>query len=284
MQYGIVVDSGCDMIDLGANITGNIDFTRVPLKLDIGDKEFVDDFNLDIKEFMKEMYDYKGKTGSAAPSPQAWFDAYEKSEYVFVISITGTLSGSFSSAQTAADMFKEQYPNRKIYLIDSKSAGPEISLIAQKIAQYISEGLDFETICERIEDYRKHTSLLFILKSLDNLIKNGRVSKLKGTIAGLLGIKILGTASDEGDLELLQKCRGKMTAYDHAIKEMLKRNYNGGKIIISHCFAEDTAEYIIAKIKEQYPNCSTQIMSTSGLCSYYAEQGGLLIGFESGDL
>lgn len=281
MQYGIVVDSGCDLIHLETPVTHPINFTRVPLKLDVGEQEFVDDFNLNIEQFMKESAAYKGKTGSAAPSPQAWFEAYEKSEYVFAISITSRLSGSYSSAQTGARLFKEQYPNRKIYVIDSKSAGPEITLIVKKLAEYISEGLDFDSICTRIEEYRKQTHLFFILKSLDNLMKNGRVSKLQGTAAGLLGIKMLGCASEEGQLELLQKCRGKMTAYNKAIEEMIERHYQGGSIVISHCFAEDLATYIAESIRAKYPNCSIEIMPTSGLCSYYAEQGGILIGFEA---
>ncbi|MBE6024536.1 MAG: DegV family protein [Cellulosilyticum sp.] len=280
MQYGIVVDSSCDLTHLESSTSNKIDFTRVPLKLDVGTKEFVDDFDLDVEGFMKEVAAYNGKTGSAAPSPQAWFEAFEKSEYVFAITITSALSGSYSSAQTGARLFTEQYPNRKIHLIDSKSAGPELTLIAQKLVELIAQDLDFNTICERIEEYRKHTHLLFVLKSLDNLMKNGRVSKLSGTMAGLLGIKILGCASEEGTLELLQKCRGKMTAYNKAVETMLDREYKGGKVIISNCFAPDLAEYVASLIKEKYPDSNVEIMPASGLCSYYAEQGGLLIGFE----
>ena len=281
MRYGIVVDSACDLTQLETPVSAEIAFTRVPLKLDIGEKEFVDDFNLNIEEYMKEMSEYKGKTGSAAPSPQTWFEAYEKSEYVFAISITSTLSGSYASAQTAANMFKEHYPNRKICLIDSKSAGPEISILTKKLVDLIAEGLDFDTICKRIKAYQEKTHLLFVLKSLDNLIKNGRVSKLKGTVAGLLGIKMLGTASTQGDLELLQKCRGKMTAYDKLVEEMFtNRHYSGGRVIIAHCLAQDTAEYIANAIREKYADADITIMPSSGLCSYYAERGGILVGFE----
>lgn len=282
MQYGIVVDSSCDLTALSAKAAEKIDFTRVPLTLDIGDQAFVDDYNLNIDEFMKEMYAYKGKTGSAAPSPQAWCSAFEKSEYVFAISITSALSGSYSSAQSGATLFAEQYPDRKVHLIDSKSAGPGLAVIVQKLVDYIEEGLDFETICQKIDEYRtKQTHLLFILKSLENLVKNGRVSKLQGKMAGLLGIKILGTASAEGDFELLQKCRGKMTAYDKAVEEMLSRGFNGGRVVISHCFALETAEYVANAIKEKFENCLIDIVPTSGLCSYYAEEGGILIGFEA---
>lgn len=280
MKYGIVVDSGCDLTSLETNDAHKIDFTRVALKLDIGDKEFVDDFDLNIEEFMQAMYDYKGKTGSAAPSPQDWINAYEKSEYIFAITITGALSGSYASAKTALDMFKEQYPDRKIHLIDSKSTGPEITLIVNKLTEYMSQDMDFEDIVRNIDAYCKRTNLLFVLKSLDNLVKNGRISKLVGSIAGILGIKILGTATPKGEFGLLQKCRGKMTAYDKLIEEMLTRQYNGGKVTIAHCFALDTAEYIASNLKKKFPNCDIEIMPTSGLCSYYAEQGGILVGFE----
>lgn len=280
MKYGIVVDSGCDLTSLNPEVAHKIDFTRAALKLDVGDKEFIDDFNLNIEEFMKEMYAYKGKTGSAAPSPGDFLHAFEKSEYVFAITITGALSGTYASAQSAAEMFKEQYPDRKIHLIDSKSAGPEITLIVKKLTEYMTQDMSFEEIVQSIENYRKHTHLLFVLKSLDNLVKNGRISKLQGSMAGILGIKTLGTATDEGTLDLLQKCRGKMTAYDKAIEEMFSRGYSGGKVIIAHSFASDVAEYMASKIKSQFSNCDIEIMRTSGLCSYYAEQGGILISFE----
>lgn len=281
MKFGIVVDSGCDLISLREDVADKIDYTRSSLKLDIGDKVFIDSADLNIEEFMNEMYSYKGKTGSAAPSPDEWLKAYEKSENVFVITITGSLSASYSSAQIAMELFKDKHPDRHIYLIDSKSTGPEMSLIVRKLTEYITEGMDFESICKHIDNYCKHTHLLFILESLDNLVKNGRISRLKASMAGILGIKILGVASEEGTIDLLSKCRGKMAVYSKAISEMFERNYHGGRVVIAHCFAKDVAHYVESKIREKYPNCDIEIMKTSGLCSYYAEKGGLLIGFES---
>ena len=99
-------------------------------------------------------------------------------------------------------------------------------------------------------------------------------------MAGILGIKIFGVASEKGTLELLGKSRGKLTIYDKAIAEIFARNYQGGRIVISHCYGLNEATYIETTIKNKYPNCDIEIMATSGLCSYYAEQGGILIGFE----
>ncbi len=281
MKYGIVTDSGCDLKDIDLFTKKEIDFSRAPLKLQVGDEVFVDDFNLDISHFMEVLAAYKGKTGSAAPSPQEWMDAYIKSDEIFVITITGTLSGSYASAKVAKDMFMEQYPEKKIHLIDSLSTGGEVTLLVQKLIELIEEELPFEKIVEEIESYHKeHTRLLFILEHMENLVKNGRVGKVAGSIAGVLGIRILGRASDEGTLDLLHKCRGKMTVYDKTIEEMYKRGYHGGRIAISHCFNEKAARYIEKKIQEKYPNVEISLIPTSGLCSYYSEKNGVLVGYE----
>lgn len=280
-RFGIVVDSGCDLKAMSGEHTTEIAFSRAPLKLEVGEKEFVDDIQLDVKQYMQEMYAYPGKTGSAAPSPGEWCQAYEMAEDVFAITLTGSLSGSYQSAMAAKDMILEKYPQKKICVIDSKSAGPELTLIVLQIQKCIKAGWDFEKITEEIERYQKRTHLFFVLESLDNFVKNGRVSKLQGSMAGLLGIKILGCASEQGTLEVMQKCRGKLTAYEKLVQEMIKRGYQGSKVIISHCFNEEKAEYIKSLLCGKFPQCDIEIMPTSGLCSYYAERGGVLLAFET---
>ena len=99
-------------------------------------------------------------------------------------------------------------------------------------------------------------------------------------MAGLLGIKIFGCASEQGTLEVMQKCRGKLSAYEKMVQEMVKRGYHGAKVVISHCFNQEKAEYVRDLIRQKFPECEVQIMPTSGLCSYYAERGGILMAFE----
>ncbi|MGE4352835.1 MAG: DegV family protein [Oscillospiraceae bacterium] len=281
MKYGIVVDSGCDMAGL-AHQAEAIDFSKVALKLDIGDREFIDDDHLDIKTFMDEMYAYKGKTGTAAPSPADWLTAFEKSECVFAITLSSAISGSYASAQVAMRMFLESYPERRIYLIDSKSAGPGQTIFARRLEELMRQNLDFEEIRGKINEYQYHTDVFFVLSSMENLIKNGRINRFTANLAGILGIKILGGATAEGKLELLAKCRGRRAAYDRAIAAMLERNYNGGKVIIAHCFNRELADYVAAEIRMKFHDCAIEIMDTGGLCSYYAERSGIIIGFEKG--
>lgn len=281
MRYGIVVDSGCDITDVKKFTEKGIAFSRVALQLDVGEKVFVDDFNLDIEQFMKEMSSYKGKTGSAAPSPADWLAAYETADIVFAITITGALSGSYASAKTALMMCEEDYPERKVCLIDSKSAGPEISLLVYKIAELMEQNLSFEKIKQEITKYQSQTHLLFTLGSMDNLVKNGRISKLQGSMAGILGIRVLGYANEGGTLDILHKCRGKYTAFDKAWMEMSDQGYTGGRVVISHCFNTHGAEYMKRIIEAKYENAEIIIMPASGLCSYYAENGGVLLGYET---
>lgn len=280
-MFGIVVDSSCDLRSLAPQDTALAAYSRVPLKLDIGETQYVDDETLDVDAFLEALYAYPGKTGSAAPSPQEWLSAYEKAEEVFAITITSALSGSYSSAMVAAEMFRDTRPDRKIFLFDSKSTGPEMILQVRFLADGIAAGKTFEQLKEQLQMYSARTHLLFALESMDNLVKNGRVSKIVGKLAGLLGIRIVGQASREGTLEVLHKCRGRLTACEKLLEEMQGKGYSGGRVIISHCQQLEKATYLKEQLQKKWPQCSVEILPTGGLCSYYAERGGLLVGYET---
>ena len=203
MKYGIAIDSGCDLRNLDLWGAETCAFGLAPLKLVIGNKDFVDNSSLNIEQFMEEVEAYKGKSGSAAPSPGEWMDAFEQADGIFAFTITAALSGSYNSAETAKHMILEKHPEKKILIMNTLSIGPETSLLVRKTMEYIKKGMEFDAICEAITAYAKTTKLLFILEHMDNLIKNGRVGRIQGSLAGLLGIKILGRASEEGKLDLL---------------------------------------------------------------------------------
>lgn len=279
MKYAIIVDSSCDLY-IDKEFENDTYMKRVPLRLRIGETEYVDDFSLDIKEFMQEMKEYPGPTGSAAPSPKEWYDAYKNADEVFAITITSALSGSYSSAMAGKDMLLEDYPDKKVHIIDSKAAGPGLTMIVRKLQEYIEKKLSFEEIVEKITDYCNKIKVFFILESMDNLVKNGRVSSLSGKLAGMLGIKVLGQASSEGTIELLRKVRGKEVIYKKTVQDMLEKGYEGGKVIISHCFNEEKVNLLLDMLREMFPDFKSEIMYTSGLCSYYAEQKGIIIAFE----
>ena len=196
------------------------------------------------------------------------------------ITITGAMSGSYRSACAAKDMIAEDYPDKKIYVMDSMSTGPELMLLTRRAITYAMEDIDFDTMVKRMNNYKKMTHLYFVLETMDNLIKNGRVNKFEAGVASMLGIKVMGRASSEGTLEVVKKSRGKTKVYDKLIEDMLEYGYIGGNVIISHCHNEAMAGYLKLKIIEKYPESHVTIVNTGGLCSFYAQERGVLVGYE----
>ena len=279
MTWKIVVDTGCDFREL-PDLAPNTSFERVPFVIQVGDEAFVDDLNLDIDAMMDTMYASSVAAGSACPSPDAFLEAYRGADKIVAITITGTLSGSHNSARLAKEMYLEENPDAKVHLIDSLSAGGEVDLLVLEINRLIKEGLDFEAVVEASTAYNAKTKLLFVLAKVDNLVKNGRLSKLVGAVVGLLNIRMVGEASHEGKLELLQKARGQKKAVTAAIEEMLKAGYKGGKVVVTHRNNEKICQQIEEGLRAKFPDLSFQTVPTSGLCSFYAEEGGILMGYE----
>lgn len=275
MKIKIVADSSSDLYELEG-----IDYASVPLKIVTDNKEYVDDRNLDIPEMIQELKVYRGKSGTACPGQGEWLEAFGDADWVFGITISSKLSGSYNSARLAGEEYMEEHPDRKVYIMDSLSTGPEMILIIRKMKELIESGMTFEEICEVLEEYKKHTGLVFCLESLNNLANNGRVNHAVAKVAGVLGIRLVGIA-DEGNLNLREKCRGEKSALNGIMKEIKELGYCGKKILIHHALNESMALKLKTMVEGEYPNASIEVGKDGGLCSFYAEKGGLIIGFET---
>ncbi len=274
-QYRIVADSSADLFSLKA-----VPFSSVPLKVVTAEKEYLDVEGLDVAQMVEELKLYKGKSGSSCPNAQEWLNAFGDAKYIFGVTLTSGLSGSYNAAQIARQLYEEEYPDRHVFLVDSLSAGPGEALLVEKLEELILEGLCYADICQQIKEYQEKTGLIFILESLTNFANNGRVSPAVAKIAGLLGISIVGKASSQGTLEPTDKCRGLKKSIDTVIKHLTSQGFRHGKIRIAHCFNESGANSLKSRILERFQNADIKIYSTNGLCSFYAEKGGLLVGYE----
>ena len=278
-MYKIIADSSCDLTSL-EHLNTNALYGRAPLRILVGDTEYVDEPGLDTRAMMDAVYAFKGKTGSACPSPEEYAEHCRQVDEAYIVTISSNLSGSYNSAVLARDLVLAEHPEKRIHIFDSLSAGPELSLIVEEIARLADSGLPFEMVCSEVERYQKRSALLFQLNSLENLTKNGRVSKMAGMTAKLLGIHMIGIASDVGTVQPLHKCRGTEKTYRLVLQEMRERGFSGGRVILGHAFQETGAQMMRDMILEEFPSSRITIMPLSGLCCYYAEEGGLLIGFE----
>ncbi|MBR3848619.1 MAG: DegV family protein [Oscillospiraceae bacterium] len=274
-SFKIVADSSADLTSL----TG-VEFESVPLKIITTEREFCDDSSLDVSEMVSFLYSYKGKSSTSCPNPEDWISAFGDAENVFCITITSTLSGCHNAALIAKSIYEEKYPERRVFVLDSLSTGPEMKLIIEKAVELAVAGKSFEEVCEGALEYSKKTALFFLLKSMKNLANNGRVGRISATAAGLLGIRVLGKASDKGDLEPLDKCRGRSVIFKTIISRMKENGYCGGRVRIANCRNEEEACILRDAIIGEFPQAEIEIYPARGLCSFYAENGGLLIGFE----
>ena len=275
MKIKIVADSSADTLEFEG-----IEYKSVPLVISTDKKSYVDDENLDVDGMIKDLKEYKGKSKTACPSAGQWLESFGNSEEIYVVTITSNLSGSYNSAMVAKDMYLEEHPNAKIHVFDTLSTGPEMRLLIEKLAELINKGNEFEKVVEEANNYLKTTKLFFSLESLHNLAQNGRVSKLSEIAAKVLNIKIIGQASINGVLEILNKCRGIKKALHTMIERIMQAKYNGGKVRIAHANNIGFATMIKNAILEKFEKAEILIYKCRGLCSFYAEEGGVLVGIE----
>lgn len=274
MKYRIVADSSSNVHSMGDSW-----YTTVPMKV-VAAKEYVDNAELDLAEMVDDLKHHKGKSGSSCPNVGEWLEAFGDAEYVFGITITKHLSGSYNAAKQAADTYMEEHPGRKVFIFDSLSTGPEMMMIVDKIRQCEAAGDDFETTKAKVLDYNNHNHTLFCLESMTNLARNGRVNPAVAKIAGMLGIRVVGDV-EGGEITPVHKPRGARKATQVLVEMMKERGfYDGALLRIAHCFAEMPALALRDAVLAEFPNTRFVLEPTTALCSFYAEAGGLIIGFE----
>ena len=270
-----IADSACDIKELPG-----VCFETVPLTLATNERSFTDDKNLNVHDMLDYLYSHHGRSFTACPSTQAWMEAFEGADEIYVVTITSGLSGTYNSACVAKEQYISEHPDAKICVVDSLSTGPGEVLLLEKMVEWKNEGKTFEEISGYIDKYRDSLRLHFGLKSLHNLAQNGRVSKIVASAIGIMNIRILGTASKEGTIEPVAKCRGEKKLIETVLSEIKKIGYMGGKIRICHVENEELAKAIIEGIKKEFAKADIKSILAGGLCSFYAERGGIIIGCE----
>ena len=274
MSFRIVSDSSSNVLSMG-----EANYTTVPLKV-VAQKEYVDNAQLDLAGMMEALRNHKGTSGSSCPNVGEWLDAFGGAQEVFCITISRNLSGSYNAAMQAAESYMEENPGRKVFVFDSLSAGPELAMLAEKILQCEALGCDFETTRQKVLEYHNYVHTAFCLESMLNLARNGRVSMAVAKIAGMLGIRVVGTAQN-GQVTPVHKPRGAKKATQTIVEMMKERGFRDGNILrVAHCFGEEPALALRDAVLAEFPNTRFRLEHTTALCSFYAEAGGLMIGFE----
>ena len=281
MIWNIVSDSSCDLMQ--RDFTSNrVRFEVVPLRIQVGEREFVDDDELVVPDLLAAMAEEKGPSSTACPSPAAFAKAFAAGDKTVCFTISGNLSGTYNAAVMGREMALEEHPEKEICVIDSRAtAGAMVLLIrrARELMEADTTG-DFAGICAQLRVYQAALRTCFTLENFDNLIKNGRMRPLVGTLLRSLGIHVIADATPQGTIHVADKARGEAKTYK-AITALMgaSKDCAGAEVVISHCENMLGAGKLKEQILADLPVKRVDILPCRGLTSFYAMEKGLIIGF-----
>ncbi|RCW48812.1 MULTISPECIES: DegV family protein [unclassified Halanaerobium] len=277
MNAKIIVDSCCDLTE---EIKKRFDISIVPLSINVNNRTIVDDEKMDRDYLLNQMKNSAEVPKTASPSPELFLEEYKNHDNIFVVTISSKLSSSYQNAELAKKLFLNETEDKFIHVFNSLSASAGETMIAVKIGELIEKNLSSGDIVAKVEEYISEMETLFVLDSLDNLIKAGRMNKVKGKIASFFSIKpILG--GNEGAIELFDKVRGSKRAFRRLVEMIGERGKKlEDKILgIAHCNAEERAEYLKEEAEKLYNFRDIVIVKTAGISTVYANEGGVVIAF-----
>ncbi|MCR5736169.1 MAG: DegV family EDD domain-containing protein [Eubacterium sp.] len=278
MDWKIVTDSSCDFYELEKK-DDKVGFATVPFVISIDGVDYVDDESLQVDDVIDAIDNCKETSFTSCPSPAEWINAIGDAKKCFLVTISSSLSGSFNSAGVAKKMILEEDPSRQIEILDSLSTGPTLCLIVRKLQQLIADNDDFDVVKDEIHKYMKTMHVVFALCSYNNLVRNGRMSKIAGLVASKLRLIGVGIASPEGTIEVKKIARGSKKVIEVILDDIKERGENCRSIIISHCQNEELALMVKEAIDKLFESIDIKIIPTRGLDSYYAEKHGIIVGY-----
>ncbi|MCL2522448.1 MAG: DegV family protein [Erysipelotrichales bacterium] len=279
MKFTIIADSACDL--KSSDLVGeNFEFVTIPIPIVIDGDLITDDESFDTKELitiLKASKNFK----TSCPPPDAFLQEMRDKDNIFVVTISSGISGTYNSARLAAEMLKEEFPDKKIFVLDSLSATSGQTLILDMLKSLIESELSFEEIEKRITEFRDTVSVRFVVQDLGNLIKTGRMSKLTGKICSILTIRLICGDNGKGEIKVHNKSIGQRRALIDLIKmpfEKLK-DKKDSPIIITHCQNEEEALFIKEKLMSKYGFSNIRIYAMRGIASLFANEKGLALSY-----
>ncbi|MCG4468536.1 DegV family protein [Lawsonibacter sp. DFI.6.74] len=279
MGFKIVVDSCCD---LTGQMLKDPRFIKVPLTIRSNGSSFIDNETFDQADLLWAMKQSEEAPSTACPSPQSYLDAYQgpEEEDVYVVTLSALLSGSHNSAEQARMLMEEDHPNKNVYVFNSCSASSGEVLVALKVRELAESGAPFKHVVREVEQFIYQMQTMFVLETLENLRKNGRLTRLQSVITGALKIKLLMGATPEGEICKL----GQTLSMKQALSKMVDRIANdpahaGRTLAICHCNCLDRAFQVKAMAEQRCKFAHILILEAGGITSVYANDGGIVAAY-----
>ena len=279
MGFKIVVDSCCD---LTGQMLKDPRFIKVPLTIRSNGSSFIDNETFDQADLLWAMKQSEEAPSTACPSPQSYLDAYQGpgDEDVYVVTLSALLSGSHNSAEQARMLMEEDHPNKNVYVFNSCSASSGEVLVALKVRELAESGAPFKHVVREVEQFIYQMQTMFVLETLENLRKNGRLTRLQSVITGALKIKLLMAATPEGEICKLGQTLSMKQALSKMVDHMANDPAHAGRTLaICHCNCLDRAFQVKAMAEQRCKFAHILILEAGGITSVYANDGGIVTAY-----
>lgn len=276
-MYKIICDS---CTDLTPAILSDSHFIKVPLTISVGSDSMTDDETLNQQELLSKMAANEAAPKTACPSPALYLSHFAPDRDNYVVTLSGHLSGSYNAAMQAKAIFREEGGQGNVHVFNSRSASAGQTQIALLLRELAGTKLPFPQVVHQVEAYISRMKTLFVLENLENLRKNGRLTRLQSIVTGTLRVKLLMGSTEEGEIcklgqglslrQTLAKLVGKMTE---------DPDHQNRRLVISHCNCLERAEYVRDLIRQKCRFGEILIVPTGGISTVYANQGGIVAAY-----
>ena len=240
MSFKIIVDSCCD---LSPEVLSTGVYQSIPLTIHVGDSEFRDDETLRTEVLVDAMAMCQEASHTACPAPAEYLAAYEAAEGdVYVVTLSALLSGSHNSAWQAAQIFREEHPDRNIHVFNSCSASAGETHIALALSKLASSGMPFGEVVAEMDRRIAQMNTLFVLENLDVLRKAGRLTRVQSLVTGALRVKLVMGSTPQGEIMR----HGQALSIKQALNKLCAimaadQRHRGRLLCISHCLCRERA-------------------------------------------
>lgn len=228
----------------------------VPLKYTIEDQTYVDMEGLSSKEFFGKLREGKMAVTSQVNPDEAreMLESFLKEgKDVLHLAFTSGLSGTYNSMRLAAEELSEEYPERKIMVVDTKCACLGEGLLLYYVLQKRNEGATIEETCAYADELKEHIGHYVTVDDLNHLYRGGRLSKTSAVLGSMIKIKPIIVVNEEGKLEVVAKERGRKKSMNTIVDMAVERtgDFKNEIVMITHGDCLEEAEYLADIVREK---------------------------------
>lgn len=278
MSFRILCDS---CTDLTPAMAADSRIHRVPLKILVNGLTLVDDGTLSMSDLLWQMKQSADAPATACPSIGDYLDLFAcEEEDIYIVTLSALLSGSHNTAMQAASLHREEGGRKNIHVFNSCSAAAGQVAITLKILELAEAGLPFGQVVEMVEAFIARMQTLFVLEDLENLRKNGRLTKMQSIVTSALRVKLLCCATPEGEIAKLSQAFTVKQALSKMIARVaLEGSHKGQKLVISHCNCRERAYYVRQLAEDACDFDEVIVTEAGGITTVYANDGGIVIAY-----